>query len=41
MTFTALDPQRADNKMYRVTYEALTSEGAVNTSYGETAVNYN
>lgn len=41
MTFTALDPQRADNKMYRVTYEALTSDGAVNTSYGTDAVNYN
>lgn len=34
MTFTALDPQRADNKMYRVTYEALTSEGGINTTYG-------
>lgn len=35
MTFTALDPQRADNKMYRITYEALTAEGGVNTTYGE------
>lgn len=35
MTFTALDPQRADNKMYRITYEALTSEGAIDTTYGD------
>lgn len=40
MTFTALDPQRADNKMYRVTYEALDANGAINTSYGD-SVNYN
>lgn len=40
MTFTALDPQRADNKMYRVTYEALTSEGGINTTYGA-SVDYN
>lgn len=41
MTFTALDPQRADNKMYRITYEALTSDGAYDTAYDANAVNYN
>lgn len=40
MTFTALDPQRADNKMYRITYEALTSNGAYDTAYGSDAMDY-
>ena len=37
MTFTALDPQRADNKMYRITYEPLTSDGEIDTNYGDEA----
>lgn len=35
MTFTALDPQRADQKMYRVTYEPLTADGTIDTTYGD------
>ena len=35
MTFTAIDPQRADNRMYRITYEPLTTTGEIDTTYGE------
>lgn len=33
VTFSALDPQRADGRMYDMTYEELTSDGDYNTSY--------
>lgn len=35
MTFTAMDPQRADGRMYRITYEPLTANGAINTNYSQ------
>lgn len=33
VTFSALDPERADGKMYKVTYEALTADGEIDTNY--------
>lgn len=38
MTFTAIDPQRADGKMYRVTYEPCTEAGEIDTNYGASVV---
>ena len=33
VTFTAIDPNRADGKMYAITYEPLTAGGEINTTY--------
>lgn len=35
MTFTAIDPQRADHRMYRITYEPLDANGEIDTTYGD------
>lgn len=35
MTFTAIDPMRADGKMYRITYEPLKLDGSLDTDYSE------
>ena len=40
MTFTAIDPQRADKKMYRITYEPLNANGEIDTTYAEGEVDY-
>jgi hypothetical protein len=38
MTFTAIDPQRADKKMYRITYEPLSADGSYDVNYGDAVV---
>ena len=35
VTFSAMDPDRADGRMYDITYEELTSDGEYNTTYSE------
>ena len=40
VTFTAIDPHRADGLMYKVSYEAFTSAGAINTTYSGGAFAY-
>lgn len=38
VTFSAIDPQRPDGLWYTITYEELTSSGAISTDYNGTAV---
>ena len=40
VTFSSMDPERADGRMYDITYEALTSDGEISTSYEDGTFNY-
>ena len=33
VTFSAIDPERADGKMYKISYESLTAAGEIDTDY--------
>lgn len=35
VTFSSLDPQRADGRMYDMTYESLSNDGTYDTDYGQ------
>lgn len=41
VTFSAIDPKRADGKMYELDYEPLDSDGAIITKSGAATVDWN